>query len=107
MMKLITTNTSPYGRKIKILFRLLNLKENHDYAIDDILPHERPIELTRHNVLSRIPTLILADGTSILDSQLITDYLLAHYHSPATAPVNPRGAILAHAKYSSNSSWFN
>lgn len=84
MMKLITTATSPYGRKIRILLKLLDLQENQDYEIQSIIPHPRPEELTQYNVLSRVPTLVLVDGTVIVDSQLITDYLLSHYTNSST-----------------------
>jgi glutathione S-transferase len=83
MMKLITTNTSPFGRKIRILMQLLELQEGKDYTIDKIVPRLRPVELVQHNVLARIPTLVLEDGSAIIDSQLIREYLLAHYSTSA------------------------
>ncbi len=73
MMKLYHTPTSPYVRKVMVTAHELGI------ALETI--HLRPTAVTpdatlsRANPLSKIPALILDDGTTLYDSPVICDYL--------------------------------
>lgn len=71
-MKLFSTPTSPYARKVRIM-----LAEKHIECEIEIVPSlaapESPVPA--HNPLGKVPTLVLDDGTSLYDSVVIVDYL--------------------------------
>ena len=79
MMKLLTSATSPYGRKLRILAHELAL------AVESVetAPMEDGADLLAVNPLGKVPALVLGDGTAIVDSRVIAGYLLA------MAPGNP------------------
>jgi glutathione S-transferase len=71
MLKLRSSSTSPFGRKIKVAALFTG------HALE-ILPTDTmdPADpLRRDNPLGKIPTLILADGTTVYDSRVIAEYL--------------------------------
>lgn len=71
-MKLFSTPTSPYARKVRIM-----LAEKHIECEIEIVPSlaapDSPVPA--HNPLGKVPTLVLDDGTSLYDSVVIVDYL--------------------------------
>ena len=71
-MKLFSTPTSPYARKVRIM-----LAEKHIECEIEVVPSlaapESPVPA--HNPLGKVPTLVLDDGTSLYDSVVIVDYL--------------------------------
>lgn len=71
-MKLYSTPTSPYARKVRIM-----LIEKHIDCDIEVVPSlaapESPVPA--HNPLGKVPTLVLDDGTSLYDSVVIVDYL--------------------------------
>lgn len=74
MMKLLTSQASPYGRKVKITAALKGVANRIESKSVDTLPLVNE-ELRRENPLSKIPVLILEDGTQIFDSHVICEYL--------------------------------
>ena len=70
-MKLFASPTSPYTRLVRVVLDIL------DTPVELIMlnPHERPQELLAYNPLSAIPTLVLDDGTALVDSRLIMRFL--------------------------------
>jgi len=71
-MKLFYAPTSPYARKVRVLL--------HEKAISGIehiavSPFDLPPDLLRANPLSKVPCLLLEDGTALYDSPVITEYL--------------------------------
>jgi glutathione S-transferase len=69
-MKLYTSPASPFARKCRIVARELSI------ALDEIQTDPWTDEnFRRINPLSKIPVLILADGSAIFDSPVICDYL--------------------------------
>lgn len=70
-MKLITSLTSPFGRKIRILLQEKNISceiiEDVPWNADTITP--------QHNPLGKIPVLICDDGSTLFDSRVIAHYL--------------------------------
>lgn len=71
-MKLFSTPTSPYARKVRIM-----LIEKHIECEIEVVPSlaapESPVP--EYNPLGKVPTLVLDDGTSLYDSVVIVDYL--------------------------------
>lgn len=74
MMKLLTSPASPYGRKVAIVAAMKGATGNIDMQRIDTNPLINE-ELRRENPLSKIPVLILEDGTHIYDSHVICEYL--------------------------------
>lgn len=71
-MKLFTTPTSPYARKVRVM-----LAEKHIECEIEIVPSLAAADspVPAHNPLGKVPTLVLDDGTSLYDSVVIVDYL--------------------------------
>lgn len=70
-MKLLTSLTSPFGRKIRIF-----LAEKHvEYELVEIRPFEDIEALAAHNPLGKVPVLLLDDGRAIYDSPVIAELL--------------------------------
>lgn len=69
-MKLYTNAASPFARKCRVIAHVLDLK------LEEIrtLPMQEP-EFRRINPLGKIPALILDDGSVLIDSPVICEYL--------------------------------
>lgn len=69
-MKLYTNNASPFARKCRVIAHELELK------LEEIrtLPMQDP-EFRRVNPLGKIPALVLDDGSVLIDSPVICEYL--------------------------------
>src|ERR1700759_828996 len=70
MMKLYTNAASPFARKCRIVAHELDLK------LEEIrtLPFNDP-DFRRINPLGKIPALVLDDGSVLIDSPVICEYL--------------------------------
>lgn len=70
-MKLHYSAASPFVRKVSVVAL------HHGLALDrvDTNPHASPPHLLADNPLSKVPALVLDDGTSLPDSPLICEYL--------------------------------
>jgi glutathione S-transferase len=70
-MKLVTSLTSPYGRKARIVL--------HEKKIPFQLQVENPwlpdSAVAGFNPLGKVPVLVLEDGVSVFDSRVIVEYL--------------------------------
>jgi glutathione S-transferase len=71
MLKLRSSTTSPFGRKIKVA--ALFTGQPLEVLPSDTMDPNDP--LRRDNPLGKIPTLILDDGTTVYDSRVIAEYL--------------------------------
>lgn len=70
-MKLYSSLTSPYGRKVRIV--LLEKKIPFQLQVENPwLPDSRIGEV---NPLGKVPVLVLEDGISVFDSRVIVEYL--------------------------------
>lgn len=70
-MKLITSLTSPYGRKTRIV-----LAEKHlDAELIDENVWAADTKIQLYNPLGKVPALILDDGNVLFDSRVIVEYL--------------------------------
>ena len=80
-MRLYNGPTSPFGRKVAVLYRELGL------AVEEIEIHVYTAEfLDALNPLRQIPTLELADGRAIYDSSVISLYLMELAARPDLLP---------------------
>ncbi len=70
-MKLLASLTSPYARKIRVV--LMEKRIEVDLVQENIWSAETKV--TFHNPLTKIPVMILDDGTSLYDSRVIAEFL--------------------------------
>jgi glutathione S-transferase len=90
---LLGTNLSPFSRRVAITMRLLGI----DYERRLWSTQKHAAELRQHNPMVRAPTLILDDGTTLVDSTTIFHYLFGQYPSETLLPVpgEARSRVLA------------
>lgn len=72
-MILRTSLTSPFGRKPRLAAALLGLAGRIEVEAADFL--DETDSLRQQNPLGKIPTLVLADGSTLYDSRVILEYL--------------------------------
>lgn len=70
-MKLVTSLTSPYGRKARIV--LLEKKIPFQLQVENPWSPDSPV--TEFNPLGKVPVLVLEDGVSVFDSRVIVEYV--------------------------------
>ncbi len=78
-MKLLYTKRSPYARKVRIVALEKNISLE---LVDEDLTKKSEVLLTA-NPVGKIPTLILDDGQTMMDSTVICQYLDALHERPA------------------------
>lgn len=82
-MKLWTSSTSPYARKVRIVLREKRI------ACEEQNPAQVGLDLSHKNPLAKVPTLELDDGTLLFDSVVIVEYLDTLEPSPRLIPASP------------------
>jgi glutathione S-transferase len=70
-MKLIGSLASPYARKVRIVFA--EKKLDYVFELENVWVPETKIQLA--NPLGKVPCLILEDGSAMIDSRVIVEYL--------------------------------
>ncbi|MDA8416255.1 MAG: glutathione S-transferase [Betaproteobacteria bacterium] len=70
-MKLLGSVTSPFVRKVRVV--LLEKQVDFEWITDAMVGAAPLIE--QYNPLGKIPALVLDDGLTLFDSQVITEYL--------------------------------
>ena len=70
-MKLVTSLTSPYGRKVRVV--LLEKKIPFQLQVENPWLPDSPVSSL--NPLGKVPVLVLEDGVSVFDSRVIVEYL--------------------------------
>src|SRR5712671_2259012 len=70
-MKLLSSTTSPYTRKVRIV--LAEKKIECELQPVDVQPVENPVNA--HNPLGKIPTLVLDGGVALYDARKIVECL--------------------------------
>lgn len=70
-MKLVTSLTSPYGRKARIVL----LEKRIAFQLQVENPWLPETAVPSFNPLGKVPVLILDDGVSVFDSRVIVEYL--------------------------------
>ena len=73
MLKLFYASASPYARKVRVLISEKGIESS--VALQSCLPFEKPVDLVALNPLSKVPCLVLEDGTALYDSPFICEYL--------------------------------
>jgi glutathione S-transferase len=73
MMKLHYTANSPFARKVMACAIARGIDDRIETVGSN--PHTSPEALLKANPLSKIPCLVLEDGTAIFDSPVICEYL--------------------------------
>lgn len=79
-MKLLTSPASPFGSKVKLFASQLGILDRIEIEAVDTIGLARNGD--HPNPLGKIPCLILSDGRSVFDSQVICDFLGAHADQP-------------------------
>jgi glutathione S-transferase len=70
-MKLVTSLTSPYGRKVRVV--LAEKKIPYNLQVENPWLPDSPVLAV--NPLGKVPVLVLEDGVSVFDSRVIVEYL--------------------------------
>lgn len=70
-MKLVSSPTTPFGRKVRIV--LLEKKIPFELVTD--IPWSADTQVGNFNPLGKVPVLILKDGETLYDSRVIVEYL--------------------------------
>lgn len=70
-MKLISSPTTPFGRKVRIV--LLEKKIPFELVTD--IPWNADTQVGNFNPLGKVPVLVLKEGETIFDSRVIVEYL--------------------------------
>lgn len=73
MLKLRTSPTSPFGRKVKVASLLTGHAGKMELVSTDTLNPNDP--LRTDNPLGKVPCLVLEDGSTLYDSRVILEYL--------------------------------
>lgn len=88
-MKLLTDATTPFGRKIAVA------AIERRIAMEEVfVPLDGTGPLDQWNPLRQVPTLVLADGRAIYDSDVITEYLDTLHRGEPLIPAADRIAVL-------------
>lgn len=74
-MKLYYTPTSPFVRKVLVAAHELGLGDRIETVLLRPTPTKADVVLSAQNPLSKIPVLVLDDGTALYDSAVICEYL--------------------------------
>jgi glutathione S-transferase len=94
-MKLHWSPRSPFVRKVMIVAHERGLFD-HITCIRTVAATSKPhAELMKDNPLSKIPTLVLDDGTVLYDSPVICEYLDAIDGKPRLFPGEPQARLTA------------
>ena len=85
-MNLYLNQASPYARLIRILLVETELDTETEMIFVD--PWESPDELLMANPASKVPALTLKDGTRLVESACIGDYLIQYSGQSALSPMS-------------------
>lgn len=70
-MKLIGSHTSPFVRKVRVV--LAEKKLDYSFELENVWTADTKIHLS--NPLGKVPCLVMEDGSTMLDSRVIVEYL--------------------------------
>ena len=86
-MQLMMTPTSPYARKA----RVVALEKQLDCEMREVSPWDDDPAVLQVNPLRKAPALLLDDGSALLESRLICEYLDSLSDSPRFFPARGGG----------------
>ena len=87
MFTLVSSVTSPYGRKVRMAVDILGLNDRMTLQHANTVDPDDPVR--QINPLGKIPALIPQDGKPIFDSRVIIDYLETAYGNGSIIPRDP------------------
>src|ERR1700681_4257272 len=94
-MKLHWSPRSPFVRKVMVVVHELGLADRVT-CVRTVAASTKPhAALMQDNPLSKIPTLVLDDGTVIYDSPVICEYLDSLDGAPKLHPAEPKARLVA------------
>jgi glutathione S-transferase len=74
-MKLLWSSRSPFVRKVVVVAHELGIADRIELQRVNVTASATNAEVTRFNPLNKIPTLLLDDGSVMIDSPVIAEYL--------------------------------
>ncbi len=92
-MKLFHSPASPFVRKVRVAAKLRGLDARIELMPSN--PHLSPPELLAANPLSKIPALLCDDGTALIDSLVICEYLDTLGDAPRLIPAAGAARVAA------------
>lgn len=92
-MQLLLSPTSPYARAVRIALMLKGLDD--ECTVGWVDPASDTPELVQANPMSRVPTLLLDDGTALTETALILQYLDRRVPHPPLIPSASANSELA------------
>ena len=94
-MKLHWSPRSPFVRKVMIAAHEMGLAERFDKVRSVAAATKPHVELMKDNPLSKIPTMVLDDGSPLFDSRVICEYLDGLHGGQKLFPVTPAERFVA------------
>jgi len=89
-MQLLYSQTSPFARKVLVAAHEIGVADRLELVAVAVAPTEQNAAVSDANPLTKIPALILNDGSALYDSPVIVDYLNSltpdHRVIPAEGP---------------------
>ncbi len=89
-MKLFLNAASPYARLVRVVLVETGLQAETELHYVD--PWESPPELLARNPAAKVPALDLDDGTQLIESDCICDYLIRHSDREDLSPASATNA---------------
>ena len=88
-MKLLWSSRSPFVRKVVVVAHELGIADRITLERVNVTAKETNAGVMRFNPLNKIPTLLLDDGSVMIDSPMIAEYLDETYGSGELFPRDP------------------
>ncbi len=85
-MKLYWSSRSPFVRKVMVAAHEVGIADRIRTQRVVVAPNNPNIEVMQDNPLSKIPTLVFDDGTSLYDSRVICEYFDTLHDGPTCQP---------------------
>jgi glutathione S-transferase len=95
MLKLHWSPRSPFVRKVMVALHETGLTDRVECVRTQVAMDAPNAELMRDNPLSKLPTLILEDGTALFDSRVICEYLDGMHDGVKLFPADPAARFQA------------
>jgi glutathione S-transferase len=89
-MRLFYSAASPYVRKVLVCADEAGLRGEIELAPVAVSPVSENAEVAAANPLTKVPTLVLEDGTALFDSRVIVEYLDHRSDGRLLPPAGPR-----------------
>jgi glutathione S-transferase len=89
MLKLYQADWSPFPTRVRLLLYAKNIPFERIYPPGFDQPREMRDAYRKINPMGRIPTLVLEDGRTLPESEVICDYLEDAYPEPQLRPADP------------------